>query len=148
MKYIDCTTLFLPLLCKELGVTPTTSAQCIVCMEDGFPIAGVVYDGYNGGSIAAHIWIKEGKRPSRAWYGAIFDYPFNRLGVKKIIGQVKSTNSKAVVLDSHFGFIMEAFVADFYEDGDLLIYTMTKGQCRVLNSPRWSSVAELVRSAA
>jgi RimJ/RimL family protein N-acetyltransferase len=148
MRSLDCTTLFLPLICRELGYIPTSAAQCIVCLDDGEPVAGAVYDNYTGKTIAAHIWIKSGGVPSRAWYGAIFDYPFNRLGVYKIIGQVKSVNLEAIRLDEHFGFVLEATVRGYYEDGDLLVYTMTKDQCRVLNSKRWFSVAEVVRRVA
>lgn len=148
MKYIDCTTLYLPFLCVKLKYSPTPLAQCITCVDEAEPVAGVVYDGYNDKTISAHVWIRPGTTPSRAWYGAIFDYPFNRLGVHKIIGQVNSSNDAAVRLDSHFGFIKEAVVKDYYPTGDLVLYTMTKDQCRILNSPMWAKVVDLVRRAA
>jgi hypothetical protein len=149
MKMIDCSTLYLPFLCKELAYHPTVLAQCITCVEDGGkPIAGAIYDGFNEMSINAHIWIKEDKMPSRAWYGAIFDYPFNRLGVYKIVGQVNSSNQGASKLDKHFGFVEEARVSCYSKDGDLILYTMTRDQCRILNSPAWSKVANLVGRAA
>lgn len=148
MKYLDCTTLFLPLIARELNYIPTGVAQSIVCLEDGHPIAGVIYDVYNGATINAHIWIAAGKKPSRAWYVAIFDYPFNRLGVRKIVGSVASNNMAARTLDKHFGFELEAVIKDYSEDGDLMLYTMTKDQCRVLNSSAWSKVVQLVERAA
>jgi len=148
MKTIDCSTLFLPLICGILGFTPTNLAQCIVCLEDGKAIAGVIYDGYNEVSISAHIWVDDQKLPSKEWYVAIFDYPFNRLGIKKLIGQVNSHNEEASRLDQHFGFIEEARVKDYSEKGDLIIYTMTKEQCRILNSPAWSRVVNLVARVA
>ncbi len=146
MKMLDCTTLYLPYFCKMLDYAPTNMAQCIACIDgDGSPLAGVVYDGYNGKSISAHITVVDGRVPSRAWYGAIFDYPFNRLGVNKILGQVASHNSKARALDEHFGFVLEGVVKDYSNDGDLMLYTMTKDQCRVLNSPLWNKTNELIR---
>lgn len=93
----------------------------------------------------AHIWVCEGKRPSRDWFGAIFDYPFNRLGVYKIIGQVSSANLDARKLDEHFGFRLECEIEGFYKGGhNLMVYTMTRGQCRVLTSHTWAKVTDRV----
>jgi hypothetical protein len=148
MKALDCSTLFIPMLCRELDYICTSAAQCITCIDDDGLVSGVVYDNYNGRSIAAHICILEGKVPSREWYAAIFDYPFNRLGVHKILGQVVGENTKARMLDEHFGFHLEGVIEDYSPNGDLLLYTMTKAQCRVLNSPRWSKINETIRRVA
>lgn len=146
MKTIDCTTHALPLICKIIGYNPSTHAQVIACMEDGVYIAGVVYDGYNGGSIGAHIWVDVDKRPSKEWFAAIFDYPFNVLRVNKIVGQVKGSNDEARKLDEHFGFVLEGTITKFYDDEDsLLIYTMDRDQCRILNSPNWRRTVQKVR---
>lgn len=145
MKFVDCTTLYLPQICRELGYLPSPFAQCISCVEDGKLVAGVVYDGYNGSSISAHIWVRDNHTPSREWFAAIFDYPFNRLGVIKIVGQVNSSLQRARKLDEHFGFHLEATVKDFFTGGDLLVYTMTKDQCHVLSSPLWSKSVDKVR---
>jgi len=135
---------FLPFLCHELMLTVKPDMQCIVCMSDGKLVAGVVYENYNTVSISAHIWIEERRQPSKEWMAAIFDYPFNRLGIHKIIGRVYSGNDEAVRLDTKFGFIHEATIKDFCPDGDLFIYTMTREQCRILNNPLWSRVVDRV----
>lgn len=142
---------YLPFLCRALEFTPTALAQCIVCAdaETGYPVAGVIYDGFNGSMIHAHIWVDAERKPSRDWFGAIFDYPFNRCGVKKIVGQVRSSNEEAIRLDEHFGFVREAEIKDYYEGGvSLLVYTMTREQCRVLNSPAWRRVNERISRVA
>jgi len=139
MKIVDCSTLYLPFLCKKLGYYPTVWATCLTCTDgDGKPLAGAVYDGFNGKTVSAHIWV-EG-RPSKEWYVALFDYPFNRMGVTKIVGQVAGSNVKAQQLDEHFGFIEEARVKDFSDEGDLIMYTMTKDQCRILNNQQWANL--------
>lgn len=149
MKTIDCSTHALPLICKILNFMPSSYAQVLSNMEDGVYIAGVVYDGYNGGSIGAHIWVDDGKRPSKEWFAAIFDYPFNVLGVNKIVGQVKGSNEEARKLDENFGFVKEAEITEYYDDGDsLIIYTMTKAQCRILNSPSWERVVKSIQGRA
>lgn len=148
MRFLDCTTLYLPFLAQKLKYSPSPMAQCITCLDEVEPIAGVIYDHYNGQTLSAHIWVRKGSVPSRAWYGAIFDYPFKRLGVHKIVGQVNSSNEAAMKLDQHFGFIEEARVENYYPDGDLILYTMDVGQCRVLNSKKWNRVVELVGRVA
>jgi RimJ/RimL family protein N-acetyltransferase len=140
MKEIDTSHMFMAYVCKKAGVTPTTTLQCIVCVEDGRPIAGALYDLYNTVSIHCHIWV-EGT-PSRAWYAAIFDYPFNQLQLHKLIGHVYSSNMEARKLDEHFGFVVEATIKDFSPEGDLLIYTMTREQCKIINDPKWQRIIE------
>ena len=147
MKVITASPTYLPFLCQRLEYTPSALAVCIVATEmDGTPVAGVIYDGYNGASIQCHIWV--GGKPHREWWAAIFDYPFHQLKVKKIIGQVREKNLEARKLDEHFGFHLEAKVADYYEDGALLVYTMTPEQCRVLTRPEWASVVKRIRGEA
>lgn len=139
---------YMPLMCRLLDYTPTPHAVTIVCAdaENGQPVAGVVYDGYNGSIIHAHIWADPERMASREWWAAIFDYPFNRCNVKKIVGQVKSSNTDAIKLDEKLGFVKEAEVTDYYPDGDsLLAYTMTREQCRVLNSKAWAEVVQRVK---
>jgi len=144
---IDCSSMFLPTLCRELELAPTPLAQCIVDVQNGKPVAGVVYENYNTVSVTAHIWVKDGAVASKEWWAAIFDYCFNQLGIHKLIGQVYSTNEKARRLDEKMGFVLEATIKDYCLEGDLLMYTMTKEQCRILNSPVWARVLKLVGEA-
>lgn len=142
MMHISSNPLYMTFLCKALNYCASPNAVCIVCAnEENYPVAGVIYDGYNGSIIHCHIWVDADKTPSREWFAAIFDYPFNRVGVNKIIGQVSSKNIEARKLDEHFGFVLEATVGGYFDDGaDLMVYTLTKDQCRVLNSKAWSGV--------
>lgn len=144
---VHCSAMYLPFLGHMLQYQYSPKAVCICCVEEesGKPLAGVIYDAYNGAIIMAHIWVEELFTPSRDWIGAIFDYPFNRLGVHKIIGQVNGSNQEAIKLDEHFGFELECEIKEFYDTGSsLLVYSMKREQCRVLNSPRWAKVIERV----
>lgn len=147
MTHISSNPLYLPLLCKATQYGASQNATCLVCAdEQNRPVAGVIYDGYNGGIIHAHIWIDPERRPSREWYVAIFDYPFNRVGVTKIIGQVSSSNEDAQKLDENFGFVKEAEIAEYFDDGStLFVYTMKKEQCKILNSRVWAPLVEKIR---
>lgn len=145
--FISTNTMYLPFLGQMLEYVPSHRAQCIMCVESesGVPIAGVAYDGYNGHIIMAHIWIDKGRKPSKEWIAAIFDYPFNKLVVKKIVGQVRSSNAAALEIDKHFGFVPEARIEDFYDNGDSLeVLTMTRPQCKILSSPLWAKVVDKV----
>lgn len=147
MSYISSNLLYLPFLGQMLEYVPSHRAQCIMCVDEatGTPIAGVAYDGYNGHIIMAHIWIDKGRKPSKEWIAAIFDYPFNKLGIAKIIGQVRSSNHAALEIDKHFGFELEARIEDFYDNGDSLeVLTMRRDQCMILKSPKWAKVVDRV----
>jgi hypothetical protein len=137
MIQISTDPIYIPLVCQELALPPTPSMQCIVCGDSRGLIAGALYEDYNTVSVSAHVWVAEGRVPSRAWYAAICDYPFNRLGVRKVVGRVVSENKNAMRLDEHLGFVHEATITDFSPFGDLKIYTITREQCKILNSPLW-----------
>jgi hypothetical protein len=96
-------------------------------------IAGVLFDGWNGRSICMHVAAVPGARwMTREFLWVCFDYPFNQINVSKIVGLVDSTNAPARKFDEHLGFIQEATIKDAGKVGDLLIYTMTRQQCRFL----------------
>lgn len=102
--------------------------------DDDEPIAVAAFDQYNEANINIHIAAVPGKRwatPNFLWY--CFYYPFIQLGVKRVTGIVASTNLAARRFDEHIGFTLEATLKDAHPDGDLLVYCMTKDQCRWLN---------------
>jgi RimJ/RimL family protein N-acetyltransferase len=99
--------------------------------DDGELIAGVVFDNYNGASIQIHVAALPGVNwVSKQLLSLTFSYPFLQLNVQKLIGLVGSTNKEARRFDEHLGFRIEATLKDAYPGGDLLIYSMTRGQCR------------------
>lgn len=118
-----------PWVCERTGgrFEPGTS-MAIGIQKDGCLVAGVLYDQFNGSSICMHVAIDG--RISREYTRVCFDYPFNQLKVKKVLGLVDSTNEKALRFDRHLGFVQEACIKDAGKRGDLLILTMTKEQCR------------------
>jgi RimJ/RimL family protein N-acetyltransferase len=61
---------------------------------------------------------------------ACFDYPFNILKVKVILASVASTNTEALKLDRHLGFVDKAYIEDAHIDGDLVILAMRRENCR------------------
>ncbi len=100
--------------------------------ENGNLIAGVLYDHYNGRSIAMHVAAIGKRWMTREYLRVCFDYPFRQLKVKKILGLVDSTNLEAQRFDEHLGFVRAAVIADAGAHGDLIIYSMTPDQCRFI----------------
>ena len=77
-------------------------------MKDDKLVAGVVYNGFTHSSISMHSRIDEPKLVSREFYWAIFDYPFNKLKVRRATGIVKASNLKAIQLNEKLNFKREA----------------------------------------
>lgn len=96
------------------------------------PIAGCLYESCNGASVLGHLVGVGKKWMNREYLWYCYHYPFEVLKVNKIIGLVESDNLEARRLDEHMGFKLEATLASCAPKGDLLIYTMTKDQCKWL----------------
>ena len=93
---------------------------------------GVVYERFTGRSLTMHTAIADGKRVTRAALGEVFRYPFETLGVQKVLAEVNSENPKSRSLVERLGFVREAVVENVYLSGDMWIYTMERNECRWL----------------
>jgi len=87
---------------------------------------------YNGASMRIHI-AGEGNWLTRDYLRYCFDYAFNFVKVKKLIGLVESQNAKALRFDKHLGFAHEHTIKDGVPGGDLVILSMTRDQCRYID---------------
>ena len=102
--------------------------------EDGVgPIAGCLYEGCNGASVMLHTAAIGKRWMNREYLWFVFYYPFIQLGVNKIISPVESTNKACIKFTKHIGYTLEATLKCAAPKGDLLIFTMTKDQCKWLN---------------
>jgi RimJ/RimL family protein N-acetyltransferase len=118
-------------VCDRIGgAFDPTSATAIGLERDGKLIAGVIFDHWNGRSIAMHVAGEGGHWMTRDYAKACFGYAFNQLKVNKILGFVDSENHAARRYDEHLGFVLEGVIRDAGKNGDLLIYSMTPEQCR------------------
>jgi hypothetical protein len=91
-----------------------------------------MYDGYTESSICIHSRCDDPAHVSREFYWAIFNYPFNSLQVKQLKGLVSTANLKAQRVNKHLGFKQEALLKDYFPDGDGIVYTMSKDECKWL----------------
>lgn len=107
---------------------------CIGQEVDGNLVAVVGYCSFMPNACQMHIAaVSEVNWMSRDLLWAAFDYPFNKLGVKVILGQICGSNEDALRLNRHLGFKVVAEIPDAHMDGDLVIMAMRKEDCRWLN---------------
>ena len=111
---------------------PRMSVAAIGWLRDDDLTAGVFYEHFTGKSITATIAIANRAVLAKEFLFEIFRYPFSRLGVWKIVAHVAESNYKSQAMLEKMGFVKEATITDYYADGDLFIYSMTKQQCRYL----------------
>lgn len=115
------------------------SGQGIGLAQDNTLIAGVIYEGWNGpgGSVRGHVAALPGSQwLNREFLHYCFWYPFEQLKVRKIIGLVAESNKEAQRFDESLGFRLKATLEDAHPDGALLIYEMTRADCRWLSLQR------------
>jgi hypothetical protein len=110
-------------------------------------VAGTIYDQYNGASCCIHVAGEYQGWLTKPFLWTAFAYPFLQLKVRKLIGLVSSSNEKSRKFQERLGFRLEAALKDAHPDGDLLVYTMTKDQCRWLNI-KVASYGKVVRTAS
>ena len=89
---------------------------------------------YNGltknGSVQMHVSVDG--RCNKEIRRLAFHYPFMQLNVKKIIAAIQSDNSKCIKFALNAGFVLEHIIKDAGSNGDILLFTMTKEQCRFI----------------
>ena len=111
-----------------------TETVCIGQEIDGNLVAVVGFASFMPKACQMHIAaVDEVNWMSRDLLWAAFDYPFNKLGVSVILGQVCGDNDAALRLNRHLGFKVVAEIPDAHMDGDLVIMAMRREDCRFLD---------------
>jgi hypothetical protein len=103
-------------------------------VKDSKLVAVIGYCNFVGKSCAIHIASEGSHWMDRNLLWASFDYPFNKLEKKVIVTALDANNEKAVRLNRHLGFHIETVIKDAHENGDLMIMTMRKENCRFLKT--------------
>ena len=107
---------------------------CIGQEIDGILAAVVGYCTFMPNACQIHVSaVSDANWINKDFLWAVFDYPFNKLNLKVIIGQVCADNADALRLNRHLGFKVVAEIPDAHMDGDLVIMAMRKEDCRFLD---------------
>jgi len=128
----DLRNLGMQILQKEIGVQPCGDFQAIFWVGEGNKIEWVVgYTAFIGKTCQMHVInLVESYTPKGLLFGA-FDFPFNYLGVEKIIAIVNSLNTRAMNYDKKLGFTEVVRLEGMHDDGgDLVVLEMNKADCR------------------
>lgn len=108
--------------------------HCVARVRNGRLIGGCIYKEFTGASIRIHAAGFVRKWIDKSLVSISFDYPFMRLGCDKLITTSHSRNPSGLEIIRRLGFIEEARISLAYMDGDMIIFTMTRPQCRWLKS--------------
>lgn len=107
-------------------------AQFIGQLKDDRIVAVVAYCNFVQNACSMHIGSVGDHWMSKDLLWAAFDYPFNKLEKKVILVTLEASNKDAVRLNRHLGFREEVVIKDAHENGDLMIMTMRKEDCKWL----------------
>jgi hypothetical protein len=108
-------------------------AQFIGQEKDGNLVAVIAFCNFVNNSCAMHIGTVGENWMDRNLLWACFDYPFIKLEKKVILATMEASNDEAIKLNRHLGFQDKALIEDAHENGDLLLMTMKKEDCKWLN---------------
>ena len=114
------------------GTYTKEDTKAIGLEQDGKLVAGTIFNSSFGNSVCIHLACDKSLTREFIWF--CFYYAFDQLSVKKLIGMVDCTNEKALRLNKRLGFIRECVIKDGSRNGDMVIMTMTRDQCRWLSA--------------
>jgi RimJ/RimL family protein N-acetyltransferase len=120
-------------LVRVLNFPLPQTTQCIGQLKDGNLVAVAGYTNFMPKACEIHIGSVGEHWASKDFIWAVFDYPFNKLGLSVILGQICADNIDALKLNRHLGFKVVAEIPDAHMSGDLVIMAMRKEECRFLN---------------
>jgi RimJ/RimL family protein N-acetyltransferase len=106
--------------------------KCIGQEKDGQLIAVVGYNNFTEKLCQIHVASTDVYWLNKDLLFAIFDYPFNKVGVKVILAPICKDNHKSLNLCRKLGFVKVADIPYAHKDGDLVIMAMKRNQCKWL----------------
>lgn len=120
-------------MADRFGQVAPQLAHSTIALVHGDRIRGAVWlENYNGASLLAHV-VGDGRRwLTREFLQAVFNYVFNVLGCKKMLGIVRDANHDAQRFDEHLGFRRECVIEDADPEGALIIYSLKREDCKFL----------------
>ena len=104
--------------------------EAIGIVRDEAVLAGTVIEDYTGVSAQMHVAVAHPHVPLRKFVVAGFNYVFNYLDCRQVLGSVKSSNLKALKFDLRLGFEAIAVIPNVYPDNvDMIILRMERSRC-------------------
>ena len=117
---------------SRIGGTYLAGRGVYIGLErNGLICAVAGFEDYNTASMMGHLAV-DGGRMDLTWIRYCFRYVFDIAKVIKLIGMVSSTNTRAYNMNLKFGYIEEAVIKDACKNGDMILMTMTREQCKYI----------------
>ena len=117
---------------SRIGGTYLVGRGVYIGLErNGLICAVAGFEDYNTASIMGHLAV-DGNRMDLTWIKYCFKYVFDIAKVNKLIGMVSSDNTRAYTMNLKFGYIEEAVIKDACKNGDMILMTMTREQCKYI----------------
>ena len=121
------------LIAKAAGTFFNPESDTVVSWTaDGKLLGGVTFTCFRTASIQMHIASFDDRFVRRDRIRFVLSYAFEQLRVKKVIVTIPSGNLQSIKFCRKLGFSEEARVTDAFPDGDLILMTMRKDDCRWL----------------
>ena len=93
--------------------------------RNGELTSGIVFENFNGHNANVHIAVSKPTKMFLELLDHAFVYAFETMGVRRLTGLVEADNVKALQLDVHIGFQIEAVMQQAGSSGqDLLILVL------------------------
>jgi RimJ/RimL family protein N-acetyltransferase len=104
--------------------------------EHGRLIAGVCYENFTASDVNMHIVGLGANWMTREAVVKAFHYPFNVRGLRRVTSLVAKKNTRSIRLNMHLGFTMEGVKRNALKDDDLIIFGMTREDCRFIRKEK------------
>ena len=106
--------------------------MCIGSVKNDELVGVTGFNAFMPNSCQIHVASKDVQFLTREYLNCVFDYPFNKLGVKVIIAPICKDNVKSLNLCRKLGFVKVADIPYAHPNGDLIIMAMERNQCKWL----------------
>lgn len=94
----------------------------------------VGYNGFIGRTCCMHVVIQKPEMMSPRIVREAFEFPFNTCNCVAVLGMVDSVNQAALDFDRRLGFKEIDRIPGGALEGDLVIFRMTRAECRWLRT--------------
>jgi len=108
------------------------NTACIGQEKNGELIAVVGYNNFLPKSCQIHVASTDVYWLNKNLLFAIFDYPFNKIGVEVILAPICKDNVKSLNLCRKLGFKIVGDIPYGHPNGDLIVVAMKRNQCKWL----------------
>lgn len=90
----------------------------------------VGYNAFIGKTCCMHVCVQKPSAVTRGMIREAFEYPFDKCKLEAVIALVESSNEAALSFDKKLGFVERARIPNGGLEGDLVVLTMTRDECR------------------